>query len=78
MDGPMLAHKASEEGFYVAMKLSNPKLAEKFLPRHDLIPSVVYTEPEVAWVGMTREQAIKKGYAGKATLLTLFFTDFLC
>lgn len=54
VDGPMLAHKASEEGVAVAELIAgqNPKLA------YITIPSVVYTEPEVASVGFT-EEALK-------------------
>ena len=50
--GPMLAHKASEEGVAVAERISGQK------PHLDLntIPWVIYTSPEVAWVGQTEEQ----------------------
>ncbi len=52
--GPMLAHKGLEEGIFVA-----EKIAEKDSPiNYDIIPSVVYTSPEIAWVGQT-EQALK-------------------
>jgi len=52
--GPMLAHKGLEEGIFVA-----EKIAEKDNPiNYDIIPSVVYTAPEIAWVGQT-EQALK-------------------
>jgi dihydrolipoamide dehydrogenase len=52
--GPMLAHKASEEGVAVAERLAGQK------PEVNLahIPSVIYTDPEIAWVGET-EQALK-------------------
>ena len=50
--GLMLAHKASEEGVYVADLIAG-KTAEM---NHDTIPSVIYTAPEVAWVGRTEEQ----------------------
>ncbi len=52
--GPMLAHKGLEEGIFVAEKIAgtdNPI-------NYDIIPSVVYTSPEIAWVGQT-EQALK-------------------
>lgn len=51
IEGPMLAHKAEEEGIFVAEVLANqkPKL------HHEFIPSVVYTWPEVASVGKTEE-----------------------
>jgi len=50
--GPMLAHKASEEGIAVAERLTGK-------PGHmnyDTIPWVIYTWPEIAWVGRTEEQ----------------------
>ena len=64
--GPMLAHKASEEGVAVAERIAGQK------PQVDLgnVPFVVYTDPEIAWVGKTEEQlqaagiAYKKGTAG--------------
>jgi dihydrolipoamide dehydrogenase len=55
--GPMLAHKASEEGIMVAELICNQKPEMNY----DLIPSVVYTHPEVAWVGMNEQQAKAKG-----------------
>ncbi len=52
--GPMLAHKGLEEGIFVA-----ELIAEKSHPiNYDTIPSVIYTSPEIAWVGQT-EQALK-------------------
>ena len=45
--GPMLAHKASEEGIMVVERIAG-KHAEM---HYDLVPSVIYTFPEVAWVG---------------------------
>ncbi len=64
--GPMLAHKASEEGVAVAERIAGQK------PHVDLgnVPFVVYTDPEIAWVGKTEEQlkaagiAYKKGTSG--------------
>ena len=50
--GPMLAHKASEEGIAVADHLAG-KYAHVY---YDAIPAVVYTAPEVAQVGLTEEQ----------------------
>ena len=50
--GPMLAHKASEEGIAVAELIAG-------LPGHvnlDTVPWVIYTEPELAWVGKTEVQ----------------------
>ena len=49
--GPMLAHKASEEGIMVVERIAG-KHAEM---EYDLVPSVIYTHPEVAWVGQTEE-----------------------
>jgi dihydrolipoamide dehydrogenase len=50
--GPMLAHKAEEEGVAVAERIAGGKS----IVHYDLVPSVIYTEPEVAWVGKTEEQ----------------------
>lgn len=49
--GPMLAHKAEDEGVAVAEMIAG----QTPLIEHDLIPSVVYTAPEVAWVGATED-----------------------
>ena len=50
--GPMLAHKASEEGVMVAERIAGHKAQVNY----DCIPSVIYTSPEIAWVGKTEEQ----------------------
>ena len=50
--GPMLAHKAEDEGIAVAEILAGGHGHVNY----DAIPSVVYTHPEVAWVGQTEEQ----------------------
>ena len=55
--GPMLAHKAEEEGVFVAELLAGQKPHLNYL----LIPSVVYTWPEVASVGYTEEQLKEEG-----------------
>jgi len=55
--GPMLAHKGSEEGVMVA-DLIIGELAEV---NYDVIPSVIYTAPEIAWVGLTEEQVKASG-----------------
>jgi dihydrolipoamide dehydrogenase len=57
IDGPMLAHKASEEGMAVAEMIAgkSPKLD------YASIPNVVYTHPEVASVGLTEQEATKAG-----------------
>ena len=60
--GPMLAHKGFEEGIAVAELIAG-------LPGHvnyDAIPNVIYTEPEIAWVGRTEEQLKADGVAYKA------------
>ena len=55
--GPMLAHKAEDEGLAVADNIAG--LAGYV--NHDVIPSVVYTMPEIAGVGLTEEAAKEKG-----------------
>lgn len=55
--GPMLAHKAEEEAVYVAELLAGQKPHLNYL----LIPSVIYTWPEVASVGYTEEQLKEEG-----------------
>jgi dihydrolipoamide dehydrogenase len=52
IDGPMLAHKASEDGIACVETLAGQKGHVNW----DLVPSVVYTQPEVAWVGKSEEQ----------------------
>ncbi|MFK0573995.1 dihydrolipoyl dehydrogenase [Endozoicomonas sp.] len=59
--GPMLAHKGSEEGIMVAEIISGQKAQMNY----DLIPSVIYTHPEVAWVGKTEEEVKASGEAYK-------------
>ncbi len=53
--GPMLAHKAEEEGVMVADLIAG-KPAEV---NYDVIPSVIYTAPEIAWVGRNEEELKK-------------------
>jgi len=60
--GPMLAHKAEEEGIYVAESIAGQKPHINYL----LIPGVVYTWPEVASVGYTEEQLKEMGRKYKA------------
>jgi dihydrolipoamide dehydrogenase len=55
--GPMLAHKASEEGVAVAERIAGQKPHLNF----DAVPFVVYTYPEVAWVGLSEQAAKDKG-----------------
>lgn len=59
--GAMLAHKAEEEGVFVAETIAGQKPHINYL----LIPNVVYTWPEVAGVGYTEEQLKEKGKAYK-------------
>lgn len=61
ISGPMLAHKAEEEGVFVAEYLAGQK---PHIDSH-LIPGVVYTWPEMAGVGFTEEQLIEKNRAYK-------------
>ena len=55
--GPMLAHKASEEGIMVAEHIAGFHAEVNY----DLIPAVIYTHPELAWVGKTEEQCKADG-----------------
>jgi len=55
--GPMLAHKAEDEGIAVAENIAGLT----GIVNHDVIPSVVYTMPEIAGVGLTEEQAREHG-----------------
>lgn len=55
--GPMLAHKASEEGVIVAERIAG----QKPMVNYDVIPNVIYTSPEVASVGRTEEQVKADG-----------------
>ncbi len=59
--GPMLAHKAEDEGIAVAENIAG----ETGIVNHDVIPNVVYTWPEIAGVGLTTEQAIEKAGGDK-------------
>ena len=61
INGPMLAHKAEDEGVFVAESLAG----EKPHIDYNLIPGVVYTWPEVASVGKTEEQLKEAGVAYK-------------
>ncbi|MGZ8284616.1 MAG: dihydrolipoyl dehydrogenase [Allosphingosinicella sp.] len=60
--GPMLAHKAEDEGIAVAEILAG----QVGIINHDVIPSVVYTFPEIASVGKTEEELKEAGVAIKA------------
>jgi dihydrolipoamide dehydrogenase len=60
--GPMLAHKAEEEGVAVAERMAGQHGHVNF----DTIPWVIYTSPEIAWVGRTEQQLKADGVAYKA------------
>ncbi|MDG1904822.1 MAG: dihydrolipoyl dehydrogenase [Arenicella sp.] len=56
--GPMLAHKGSEEGVAVAEIIAG----QKPQLNHGNIPWVIYTHPEIAWVGMNEDEAKAAGF----------------
>ncbi|MCR9279172.1 MAG: dihydrolipoyl dehydrogenase [Pseudomonadaceae bacterium] len=57
--GPMLAHKGMEEGIMVAERIAG----HKPLVNYDCVPSVIYTHPEIAWVGKTEAELKASGEA---------------
>ncbi len=57
--GPMLAHKASEEGIAVAELIAGKSAHIHF----ETVPWVIYTDPEIAWVGKTEQQLKDEGVA---------------
>jgi dihydrolipoamide dehydrogenase len=57
--GPMLAHKASEEGVAVAEMIAGQKSHVNL----DTVPWIIYTSPEIAWVGKTEQQLKAEGIA---------------
>lgn len=59
--GPMLAHKAMEEGVMAVERIHGHAAQVNY----DTIISVIYTHPEAAWVGLTEEQAKEKGHEVK-------------
>jgi dihydrolipoamide dehydrogenase len=59
--GPMLAHKGSEEGVMAADLIAG-EVAEM---NYDVIPSVIYTAPEIAWVGKTEQEVRDSGRSCK-------------
>ena len=61
IEGPMLAHKAEEEGIAVAELLAG----QSGHVNYDVIPGVIYTSPEVAYVGRSEEQLKKDGITYK-------------
>jgi len=79
---PMLAHKASHEGRVAVEVIAGENVA--FTPR--AIPAVVFTDPEIAWAGLTEAQAQKEGrdvtiakfpWAASGRAITLDRTDGL-
>ncbi len=79
---PMLAHKASHEGRVAVEVMAGENVA--FAPR--AIPAVVFTDPELAWCGLTEAQAVKEGrhvtvakfpWAASGRAITLDRTDGL-
>jgi dihydrolipoamide dehydrogenase len=62
--GPMLAHKAEDEGIACAENIAGLT----GIVNHDVIPSVVYTWPEIAGVGLSQEQAVEKAGGDKAAV----------
>ncbi len=69
---PMLAHKAMHEGHVAAEVAAGEQLGDAHLARAAfdarVIPGVAYTDPEVAWVGLTEDEAKAKGIAVKKGL----------
>ena len=57
--GPMLAHKGMEEGVMVAERIAG----KKPMVNYDCVPSVIYTHPEVAWVGKNEQEMKRSGEA---------------
>ncbi|MBX7492895.1 dihydrolipoyl dehydrogenase [Qipengyuania sp. 1NDW9] len=62
--GPMLAHKAEDEGIACAENVAG----QTGIVNHDIIPGVVYTLPEFAGVGLTQEEALEKFGGDKAKI----------
>lgn len=60
--GPMLAHKAEEEGIAVIEEIASGSGHVNY----NAIPSVIYTWPEVAWVGRTEEELTQQGIKYRA------------
>ena len=69
--GPMLAHKATEEGVMVAERIAG----HKPMVNYECVPSVIYTHPEIAWVGKT-EQDVKAVFYRKRGRSVFFPTGF--
>lgn len=65
--GPMLTHKGVAEGNYVAEFIANRQVAHI---NFKLIPNVIYTYPEIAWIGQTELTLNALGYATNVEILT--------
>ncbi len=59
--GPMLAHKGLEEGVFVAEQIAGQSTPINY----NIIPSVIYTSPEIAWVGQSEQALIAMGESYK-------------
>lgn len=59
--GPMLAHKGAEEGLMAAERIAGLKPSVNY----EAVPSVIYTHPEIAWVGKTEQELAAAGVAVK-------------
>ena len=57
--GPMLAHKGSQEGIMVAERIAGGTTSVNY----SLVPAVIYTQPEIAWVGKTEQECEALGIA---------------
>ncbi|ULH14770.1 dihydrolipoyl dehydrogenase [Deinococcus sp. KNUC1210] len=64
---PMLAHKAMKEGLVAAEVIAGRPSEQDAVA----IPGVVYTSPELAWVGLTEQEALDKGYKVKTGLFPM-------
>ena len=68
--GPMLAHKGIEEGVFVAENCAGRRSTINY----DTLPSVIYTDPEIAWVGQTEQSLRTMGTAIKVGIFPLSAT----
>ncbi|NOQ65190.1 MAG: dihydrolipoyl dehydrogenase, partial [Methyloprofundus sp.] len=64
LSGPMLAHKGIEEGIFVAEHIANQSSPINY----HTIPNVIYTDPEIAWVGQNEQALLAIGENIKTTL----------
>jgi dihydrolipoamide dehydrogenase len=67
--GPMLAHKASEEGVAVAERIAGKPAHMNY----DVIPWVIYTWPEIAWAGKTEQQLKEAGIEYRSGVLRTYY-----